>query len=693
MDYLKTLLLSGAVVTALATGPVVLAGEHGLLDTTRSPDARMYMPNLGDARWNGGMWGGRFDTCRDAMIPSMWTLFQDENSEGDWTNFLVAAGFKETFDGVQLDGRHHGPPFSDGDFFKWFEAVAQVYAVTHDPKLDQLMDRIIPVIAKAQRPDGYLFTSATIAEERGEKHAGVFGDPGHFEAYNLGHLMTAACIHYRATGKTSLLDLARKAAGFLDTFYANATAGLARTAICPSHYMGLVELYRTTGDRAYLELAQRLVALRDHVENGTDQNQDRIPFTQMTTAVGHAVRANYLYAGVADLVAETGNADQLHTLKLIAHDVWRRKLYITGMTGALYDGASPDGSTDHLAIQLVHQAYGRDFQLPNATAYNESCATIGYAMWTWRMFELTGEARYADLFERALYNGVLPGVSLDGTRYFYTNPLRKLKDFKWPLRWSRERQANIKDSFCCPPNLVRTVAEAQDYIYTLSKDTLWVNLYGASALDTAWIDGGHLKVRQETDYPWNGAVKLAVEAAPDRPITFKLRVPGWSAAGATVITVNGQPVEGSPVPGSYFDLTRVWHPGDVVGVDIRFHPVLMESDPLVEDTLNQVAVQNGPLVYCVESNDLPAGVRLEDVALSLATKPADFTATMETIAGAKVRALHVPALVVPRQPGDSEHLYRPVDLAAPRQIQLTLIPYYAWDNRGDTEMSVWLPVR
>ena len=232
--------------------------------------------------------------------------------------------------------------------------------------------------------------------------------------------------------------------------------------------MGLIELYRTTGDAHYLALARRLIELRDHVAGGTDQNQDRVPFNAMTGAIGHAVRANYLYAGVADLVAETGDPERFATLRRIARDVYERKLYITGATGALYDGASPDGSADHAAIDLVAQAYGRDYQLPNLTAYNESCATVGYVLWTWRMFALTGDARFADLVEQSLYNGVLAGVSLDGTRFFYSNPLRKLHDFTWPLRWSRDRQANIPDSFCCPPNLVRTIAEAQDYIYSLS---------------------------------------------------------------------------------------------------------------------------------------------------------------------------------------------------------------------------------
>ncbi|HTX66217.1 MAG TPA: glycoside hydrolase family 127 protein [Opitutaceae bacterium] len=690
---LRPLLVVVAVVAAGAGAPA-RAGERALVDTVKSPGARMYQPDLGDAHWTGGFWGDRFTVCREAMIPTMWTLFQDENREGDWTNFLAAAGKDATFDGRRLDGRHHGPSFSDGDFFKWFEAVAQMYASTHDPQLDALMDRIIPVVAAAQRPDGYLFTEATLAA-RGGGAAGEteFADPGHFETYNLGHLMTAACVHYRATGKTALLDVARKAAGFLETFYQQASPALARSAICPSHYMGLVELYRTTGDAQYLALARRLIELRDHVADGTDQNQDRVPFTAMTGAVGHAVRANYLYAGVADLVAETGDPARWATLQRIAADVAGRKLYITGETGALYDGASPDGSADHPAIGLVAQAYGRDYQLPNLTAYNESCATVGYVLWTWRMLALTGDARYADLVERSLYNGVLAGVSLDGTRFFYTNPLRKLHDFAWPLRWSRDRQDNIPESFCCPPNLVRTIAEAQDYIYGLAPGALWVNLYGASTLDTAWSDGARIRLHQETDYPWSGAVKLVVDAAPDRPFALRLRIPGWSQPGAATVRVNGEPAAGTPQPGTYFELSRPWRAGDVIELNIRFQPELIEAGPLVEETLNQAAVRNGPIVYCLESNDLPAGVRLEDVALPLAAGPDRFTVSRRRIAGADLAVLTGPGLVLPRGRPEPDGLYREVNPAPPRPITLTLVPYYAWDNRGDTEMSVWLPVR
>ncbi len=446
-------------------------------------------------------------------------------------------------------------------------------------------------------------------------------------------------------------------------------------------------------------------------KGGTDQNQDRIAFRQQTKAVGHSVRANYLYAGVADVVAETGDTTLLDPLQRIADDVAAHKLYITGATGAKYDAASPDGSSNNKSVQLVHQAYGRDFELPNLTAYNESCATIGYAMWTFRMLELTGDARYADSFENTMYNGVLATISLDGKNYFYVNPLRKLADNTWPLRWSRSRVPNIPGSFCCPPNIVRTVAEGQNYIYSLSPDTVWVHLYGASTLSTTWFAagaadapaatvnspasgrGGRIRLHQDTDYPWSGVVKLIIDEAPKRPIALKLRIPGWASADQVSLKINGQDAGAKLTPGTYAEVTRGWKANDVVELNIEFAASLWEANPLVEETLNQIAVKYGPIVYCLESVDLPPGVKLEDVALRLDAKHRIFTPRREKIAGSELVTLSVPAIEVPRHRQASNQLYREVDSVPPRDIQIKLVPYYAWGNRGDADMSVWLPVR
>ena len=402
----------------LVTGSLCNAG--GLTDTSASRHVKLRSVDIKDVKWTEGFWNDRFEWCRKIVIPNMQRLLEDPEISHAYDNFLVAAGRK--------DGRHRGPKWHDGDFYKWLEAVAFVYAVTDDEKLDILMDRIIEVIGKSQREDGYIHTPVIIAQRQHLLRDVEFHNRLDFETYNMGHLMTCACVHYRATGKTNLLDIAKKAADFLYRCYRDSPSILANNAICPSHYMGIIEMYRTCKDPRYLELAKGLIDIRDLVKEGSDHNQDRIPLRAQTQAAGHAVRANYLYAGVADVYAETGDSSLLRALEEIWNDVTYRKLYITGATGALYDGASPDGSRSHSSIQLVHQAYGRPYQLPNITAYNESCAIVGLILWNWRMLATTGQARYADLIEQAYYNSLLSTISLDGKKFFYTNPLGRVDE-------------------------------------------------------------------------------------------------------------------------------------------------------------------------------------------------------------------------------------------------------------------------
>ena len=366
--------------------------------------------------------------------------------------------------------------------------------------------------------------------------------------YNFGQLMTAACVHYRATGETNFLAVACKAADFLCGTFQNPTPALANNLICPSHYMGIVELYRTTGEPRYLDLAKKFLAMRDLVKDGIDDNQDRLPLAQQTEAEGHAVRANYLFAGAADLFLETGDTNLWMPLAEIWTNVVTKKMYITGGCGALYDGASPDGAKDQKHITRVHQAYGRNFQLPNTTAYNETCANIGNVLWNWRMFLATGGAKFMDVVELALYNSVLSGGALDGTNFFYTNPLRVTDPLPVELRWSRTRVPFVS-SFCCPPNLVRTIAESADYAYAKADNAIWINLYGASDLETELANGGKIKLSQETDYPWNGRVRVKILDCGKKEFALKLRIPGW--AGGASVRVNDAPADFSPRPQSY----------------------------------------------------------------------------------------------------------------------------------------------
>jgi DUF1680 family protein len=414
-----------------------LSAQNGLVNTNASPHAKLSSVGLSDVQWTKGFWAERFAICRDSMVPHLWQTYTSKDMCYSFQNFRIAAGLDT--------GRFRGPSFHDGDFYKTLEAVAAMYASTKDKKLDAWMDGAIAVIAKAQKEDGYIYTKSII-EQKKSGQAKMFDDKLSFEAYNFGHLMTAACVHHAATGKTSLLNIAKKAADFLIGFYNTATPEQARNAICPSHYMGLAELYRTTKEEKYLTLVKKLIDIRGMSE-GTDDNSDRLPFRQMKEVNGHAVRANYLFAGVADVYAETGDTTLLNTLDLMWDDVVNHKMYITGGCGALYDGLSLEGlSYKPDEIQKIQQAYGKDYQLPNLSAHNETCANIGNVLWNWRMFLLTGESKYADIVELELYNSVLSGVSMDGTKYFYTNPLAASKDYPYDLRWSGGRQAYISKS-------------------------------------------------------------------------------------------------------------------------------------------------------------------------------------------------------------------------------------------------------
>jgi len=489
-------------------------------------------------------------------------------------------------------------------------------------------------------------------------------------------------VHKRATGKTTLFDCGRKAADFLYNFYKTASDELARNAICPSHYMGAAEMWRATGDERYLELAKALIGIRDSVKNGEDHNQDRIPFRKQYTAMGHAVRANYLYAGVADLYAETGEAQLMKNLSSIWNDIVNKKIYITGGCGALYDGVSPDGTTyDQPSIQQIHQAYGRAYQLPNETSHNETCAQIGQLFFSWRLFLTTGDAKYVDNVENELYNGIMSGISLDGKKYFYTQALRRTSDFPYKMRWPKERQEYIS-CFCCPPNTLRTLCEAQNYAYSVSGDTLWCNLYGCNELDN-----GRIAVSQKSGYPFDGLVELSIEKVAKKSLsTIQLRIPEWCTEAS--IKVNGETYSADITPNTYASITRKWKKGDKVTLQMEMRTRLIEANPLVEEVRNQVAVKRGPIVYCLEGVDIPEGYKVENIVI-----PADIRFEIKdfTVCGHTMKVLEGEALAVSEKDwGDT--LYRDLS-AAEKKIHIRLIPYYAWDNRGKCDMTVFMPVR
>ena len=638
---------------------------------------------LGAARWTEGFWAERAKLNRETTVPAMWRLMEGTNRTHYLENFRIAAGLKA--------GRYRGAPFNDGDFYKWLEGACIVWSETRDAELGGWIREAVSTIASAQRPDGYLHTPVLVKARLGDTNAVPFQDRHNFEMYNLGHLMTAACVHHQTTGSDELLRVAVRAADFLEATLKAGPPEVARSSVCPSHLMGLVDLHRETGEARYLELARRFFALRAEVSDGGDDNQDRIPLSEQTEAVGHAVRANYLYAGAADLFLATGDRSFWQPLEPIWTNLVAAKLHVTGGCGALHDGASPYGSSRQNTITRTHQAYGRNYELPNTTAHNETCAAIGNVLWNWRMFRATGEARFVDVLETSLYNGVLSGVGLDGTNFFYTNPLRVTDTMPQPLRWSRTRVPFVS-SFCCPPNLVRLIAASPTYAYGVSSNAVWVTLYGGGELRTKLANGVEVNLRQETEYPWNGRVRIVVEKAPGE-FALRLRIPGWARSAS--LRRNGALLETAAVPGTFVELPGPWRDGDAVELDLPMPVERLEANPLVEELVGQTALKRGPVVYCLETADL--GSAKTDAA----SRPkiheievpddADWIARHDRRLLGGVTVLDGEVVAVPG--GDWRgQLYRPMDSAPAtlRRLRVQWVPYAVWGNRGSGEMSVWL---
>ena len=438
------------------------------------------------------------------------------------------------------------------------------------------------------------------------------------------------------------------------------------------------------GDEKYLELAEIFVNMLgtakkqagDH--RGMDHSQRGTPIRVVSEAVGHAGHANYMYSGIADLYAENGDELLLEALERIWTNVTTKKMYVTGATGP-----------HHFAISnkaIVAEAYGIDYEMPNLNAYNETCANIGNAMWNWRMFLLNGEARFADIMELIFYNSALSGISLDGEHFYYTNPVRFIEGHPQNTKDNGKRSPFIS-VFCCPPNIIRTIAKMHTYAYSTSEKGIWVNLYGSNELNTNLADGSKIKLHQQTNYPWSGSVKITLNETKKDTYSIMLRVPNW-ANGASV-KVNGTKTVGAPNAGSYFEINRKWRKGDVVELDLPMEPKLITADPNVEAVRNQVAVKRGPLVYCLEAKDLPEGIEITQV---LIPQDIEFKPKFEAGFLSGVTILEGKAEILKKEDW-SNKLYKPIAPQQPDKIDIKLIPYYAWSNRGVNDMTVWMPLR
>ena len=669
---MRTLILATCVI---CTWNPAIAQDRGIIDTSKSPNVKLRSIDIGDCRWTQGFWADKFKLCEEVMVPHMGEILKGDIGHA-YNNFKIAAGLKK--------GKHQGMRWHDGDFYKWMESAMYVYAFNKDPKILKELDEIIEVIGKAQEDDGYLSTQITLTD------AERWSNRQNHELYNSGHLLTSACIHHRVTGQRNFLAVATKHADYLYRTFKTQPKELARFGFNQTQIMGLVELYRTTRNREYLHLAEIFINMRGRSkvapEDSTvyyrmvgDMVQERKPLRKETEAVGHAVLALYFYAGAADVYAETGEKALIDALDRLWDNVVHKKMYVTGACGQAHHGSSS-------RVDFVHEAFIDEYMMPNLTAYNETCANLCNAMFSYRMLGIHGESKYADIIELVMFNSGLSGISADGTLYIYSNPLRVVRgarDYSRLVTETPDRKPYLK-CFCCPPNLVRTIAKVSGWAYSLSENGVAVNLYGGNVLDTQLTDGSRIRLNQQTQYPWDNRVTITVEACKDEPFEMLLRIPGW--AERATIQVNGNDTGVEAVPGTYARVQRRWQAGDVVAIDIPMEIKLLEGHPRIEEIRNQVAVKRGPVVYCVESPDLPKGTDILDVYIPEGSRleakyDSGFLGGMTTIRGDVL-------LRADNKPG----MYRTLDRPMWKPARVQFVPYYAWSNRGESEMTVWLPV-
>jgi uncharacterized protein len=570
---------------------------------------------------------------------------------GTLDNLRIAAG--------RYDGERKGMVFSDSDVYKWLEAVSWELLRKPSPELRKLAQETSELVAAAQQDDGYINSYCQVLDP---SWRWTDLDMGH-ELYCAGHLFQAAIANSRATGDTLLLDVATRFAHLIDREFQGGPQ--TKTDGHPEVELALVELFRQTGERRFLALADTLVSRRGHGSfvNDTfdlDYYQDAKPVRETGSLVGHAVRALYLAAGVTDIYAETGETALLESMLRQWQDVTNTKMYLTGGIGSRHYG----------------EAIGDPYELPPDRAYCETCAAIASMMWNWRMLLVTGESRFADLFERALYNGFLAGYSLDGTSFFYSNPLQSRAGHARHL-WNPVA--------CCPPNIMRWLASVHHYLCTVSDAALQIHLYASSSIQVDVPGVGPVELTVETDYPWSGTIAVQVVSSPGTPWTLSLRVPWW----AQTATVDGQDV----AAGGYAHVTRSWQAGERVQLELNVSPRVTAPNPHVDAIRGCAALERGPIVYCLEGTDLPEGIDLADVALDADAAPTDSgeVAELGGVPGISI------AGVVSNFEGSAQALYSdaafPHDTVASSPMQLRAIPYFTWANRGPSAMRVWTPVQ
>ena len=625
-----------------------------------------------DVHFTDNFWLPRIETIRNVTVPFAFRKCEETHRID---NFAVAAGIKE--------GKFNSPyPFDDSDVYKIMEGASYLLAVKEDNGLDAYMDSLISLIGAAQEPDGYLYTTRTIGGSSihpwaGKKRWENERDNSH-ELYNVGHMYEAAVAHYQATGKRDFLDIAIKSADLLCNTFGPEEGKL---TVAPGHQeveIGLVKLYRATGDRRYLDLSKFFLDARGKYDkydrNSKDQFrsgaywQDHKAVIDQDEAVGHAVRAAYMYSAMTDVAALRNEQTYRVAVDNLWDNVTGKKMYITGGIGSTRHG----------------EAFGKNYELPNSTAYCETCASIANCMWNLRMFMLHGDAKYIDVLERSLYNAVLSGISLDGKEFFYPNVLSCDENGAERSEWF--------NCSCCPSNLSRFIPSIPGYVYATSDAGVYVNLYGANQAGITLGNGKRIDMSKKTSYPWEGNIELTVTPESKQEFSIMLRIPGWvdnrpvpsdlytymnADEKKIVIKINGE-VQNAPIEKGYAVLARKWEPGDVIQLTLPMEVHKNKANDKVEADINHLSVERGPIVYCAEFADNNGAV------LNYVLKSGDEFAVSPAPAlfdGVNLLKGHVDRVVADKN----------YEVIKSVKDSLTLIPYYARSHRGNGEMTVWFP--
>ena len=612
----------------------------------------------------GTFWGQRLEVSRKVTIP---LAFSKCEETGRYTNFSNAAQHLKDPSKVFPVG---GLSFDDTDPYKTIEGASYILQTYPDKKLVQYIDSVLDVIASAQEPDGYLYTSRTQNPQHphewaGDKRWSKEEDLSH-ELYNLGHMVEGAIAHYQATGSRKFLDIAIR---YADVVCKEVGPNPGQACVVPGHQiaeMALAKLYLVTGDKKYLDEAKFFLDYRGKTTITHDYSQAHKPVIEQDEAVGHAVRAAYMYAGMADVAALTGDKDYIKAIDAIWDNIVSKKLYITGGIGATSNG----------------EAFGKNYELPNMSAYCETCAAIGNVYVNYRLFLLHGDSKYYDVLERTLYNGLISGVSLEGNGFFYPNPLESMGQ--------HQRQPWFGCA-CCPSNICRFIPSLPGYIYAVKDKNVYVNLF-LSNKSNLTVDGKKVALSQTTEYPWNGDITISVDQNAAGQFAMKIRIPGWvrnqvvpsnlyqytdGKRLSATCSVNGNSVAVTPSPDGYLTIDRRWKKGDKIQIHFDMEPRTVRANNKVEADRGMVSIERGPIVYCAEHPD-----NNFDIMGALINQNPQLTLGKGEIADTPIQTLTTSAQTLNfNKQGKLETLDQ----------TLTLIPYYAWCHRGSGKMRVWLP--